>query len=283
MLTKKSIGIALAAALALGVTGVASATTINVDGVQWNTNNPLDFSANALNLLETSVSAKGDTLTGYGQVGSINGNTSFCSGCDLTFTFQYTVSALGTSGGTNPNPQVVFDGGTIQFYVSPAGTFNIFNPSTANSGTPWLTLTGHMGSRTGFSEGDGTLFSNVTGSSVANPANGSNGVGYLDVTGGPAGMYLNSNSVPDGIGGFADFLITSTFFTAGSQPTSCGAATTNLDFLCGLNYSIQGTATLNGKSVTSVPEPGEIGLLGLGLGFLGFLIRRRRKDADRKA
>lgn len=280
MLTKKSIGIALAAALALGVTGVASATVVNVDGVSWDTASPFDLTINALNLRETTVSGVGQTLYGYGQIGSINGNNNFCSGCDLTFTFTYTVKALGTSG--SGNPQAVFMGGIAQFYVSPAGTYNEANPTTASMGTPWLTLTGHTGSVTGFSttSSTGTLFSNINGT-VTNPTKGSNGIGFLDATGGPAMMYVDSHSQADGLGGFADFTLNSSFLYAPAA-TPCAATTTNLDFLCA--YPINGTANLNGKSVMrSVPEPAGIGMLGLGLGFLGLLIRRRRKEAGKKA
>lgn len=289
MLTKKSIGIALAAALALGVTGVASATIVNVDGVSWDTASPFDLNVNALNLRETEVSpAIGTpgtpgyvpaitTLYGYGQIGSINGNNNFCSGCDLTFTFTYTVKAFGTSG--SGNPQVVFDGGTAQFYVSSPGSYNEANPSSASMGTQWLTLTGHTGSVTGFSttSATGTLFSNVNGT-IANPLTGSNGIGFLDATGGPAMGFVDSRSQADGLGGFADFSFNSSFLI---QPAGgCGTTpTTNLDSVC--TYPIQGTANLIGASRLSVPEPAEIGLLGLGLGFLGFLIRRRRKEADK--
>ncbi|HET7223534.1 MAG TPA: PEP-CTERM sorting domain-containing protein [Rhodanobacteraceae bacterium] len=268
MLTKKSIGAALVCALALGASGVASATMVTVDGVSWDTASPLDLTINALNLRETSVSGIGQVLHGYGQIGSINGNNNFCSGCDLTFTFTYTVKTIGVQ-------QVVFDDGLINFYVSNPGTYDVTDPTTASLGTSWLTLTGHTGSLIGFAT-TGTLFGKVNGT-VADPTTGSSGQGFLDATGGPAMMYVDSNSQPDGLGGFADFSLNSEFQTFPAN--GCGTTpTTDLDLLC--SYPIEGTASLIGKSVTSVPEPAEIGLLGLGLGILGFLVRRRRKETD---
>src|SRR3546814_20730533 len=63
---------------------------------------PFDLTVQSLNLRENSFAAVGDILMGYGQIGSINGSNSFCTGCDLTFTFTYTVhSIIGN--------QVVFD------------------------------------------------------------------------------------------------------------------------------------------------------------------------------
>ena len=87
--------------------------------------------------------------------------------------------------------------------------------------------------------------------------------------------FLDSNSVDDGIGGFADFNLSSSFsfFPASTCPT----VTTNLDDICA--YPIQGNGSLVGRTVT-VPEPGEVGLLGLGLGVLGFFMWRRRKETD---
>lgn len=269
MFTKKSLGVALVAALALGASGVASATMINVDGVHWDSSSPFDLTIQSLNLRETSVSGVGDVLHGYGQIGSINGNNSFCSGCDLTFTFQYTVANI-------TGNQVAFNNGSFQFYVQPAGTFSFGNPGSVG-GTPWVTMSGHTAPNTAFVYPAGQLYALVNGT-VSNPTSGSTGTGLVDVTGGPAAVYLNSNSVPDGIGGFADFSLSSSFQFFPAK--GCGAPTTNLDNIC--SYPIEGNGSLVGRTAT-VPEPGEIGLLGLGLGFLGFLIQRRRKQADRKA
>lgn len=283
MLTKKTIGIAVACALALGASGAAFATPITVGGVTWDPTSGFDLNINAFNLRETSVSAVGDVLHGYGQIGSINGNNGFCvgtggAGCDLTFQFTYTVQNLGLSG--SGNPQAIFSLGSIQFYTNAAGSFNMQFPATAGPGTPWLTLTGHTGQVSGFVDGmgnpiSGQLFSNINGT-VTSPTFGSNGVGFLDATGGLAMNYVDSHTQDDGMGGFADFTINSSFLEqifggCGSTPS------TDLDNVCA--FPIQGTGNLIGKSV-QVPEPGEIGLLGLGLGALGLMLRRRRKEAQ---
>lgn len=264
MLTKKSIGIAFAAALALGASGAALATPINVDGVMWDTSSPFDLTIQSLNLRETSVANVGDTLTGYGQIGSINGENNFCAGCELTFTFSYTVQSI-------TGNQVVFNNGSFQFFTQAAGTYNFGDP-TSVVGTPWVTLSGHTAPQTGFVD-VGQLYATVTGS-VSQPGSQSSGFGLVDATGGPAMQFLDSNFWGDGIGGFADFQLQSSFsfFPA----STCPSVTTNLDNIC--TYPIQGNGSLTGRSVT-VPEPGEVGLLGLGLGVLGFFMWRRRKEA----
>lgn len=267
MLTKKSIGIAFAAALALGASGMASATMINVNGVQWDDSSPADLTIQSLNLRETSVAAVGDVLHGYGQIGSINGNNSFCNSCDLTFTFTYTVHSI-------TGNQVVFNMGSFQFYTQAAGSFNFLDP-TSVGGTPWVTLTGHTAPRTGFVDPDGQLYATVNGT-VPNPTSGSGGFGLVDATGGPAMPFLDSNFWADGIGGFADFQLTSSFQFFPTR--GCESVTTNLDNIC--TYPIEGNGSLTGRTATSVPEPGEVGLLGLGLGVLGFFMWRRRKESD---
>jgi hypothetical protein len=277
MLTKKSIGIAVVCALALGASGAALATPITVGGVTWDPASGFDLNINALNLRETSVSAVGDVLHGYGQIGSINSNNGFCvgtggAGCDLTFQFTYTVQSLGLGG--SGNPQAIFTNGTIQFYVNPKDSYNMQFPTSAGPGTPWLTLTGHTGALTGFT-GTGQLFSNINGT-VSDPTSGSNGNGYLDATGGPAMKHVDSHTISDGMGGWADFSINSSFLEQIFK--GCGSTpSTDLDNVCA--YPIQGTGNLIGSSV-KVPEPSEIGLLGLGLGALGLLLRRRRKEAQ---
>lgn len=267
MSMKKSFGIAFVTALALGASGAALATPINVNGVHWDSSSPFDLTVQSLNLRETPVAAVGDVLHGYGQIGSINGNNSFCTGCDLTFTFTYTVDSIAGN-------QVVFNMGSFQFYTQAAGTFNFGDPNSVG-GTPWLTLTGHTAPYTGFVDPNGQLYASVNGPINA-PKLGSSGFGLVDATGGPAMKYVNSNSVSDGIGGWADFSISSSFqyFPAkGCAPMP----TTGLDNVC--SYPIEGNGSLIGLTAT-VPEPSEIGLLGLGLGALALMIRRRRKEIE---
>ena len=271
MLKNKKIGIAAACALALAAwTGSTLATPVNVNGVHWDTSSPFDLTIQSLNLRETSVAAPGDVLTGYGQIGSINGTNSFCTGCDLTFTFTYTLKSANAT-------QAIFDNGSFQFYTQAAGSFSFGNPASVG-GTPWVTLTGHTAPRAGFADPNGQLYSSF-GGTVSQPTGNPSGNGFVDVTGGPAAAYLNSNTVDDGNGGFADFNLASSFsfFPA----NTCTTVTTNLDDIC--SYPIQGNGSLVGRSTIPVPEPGAVGLLGLGLAFLGFLTWRRRKESDGRA
>lgn len=271
MLMKKSIGIALACALGLGAwSGSTLATPINVNGVHWDSSSPVDLTVQSLNLRESSVSAVGDVLHGYGQIGSINGNNNFCTGCDLTFTFSYTVSSI------NGN-QVVFNDGSFQFYTQAAGTFNFVDPTSVN-GTLWATLMGHTAPQAGYVDPNGQLYATVTGT-ISQPGNQSGGFGLLDATGGPAASFLDSNSVSDGIGGFADFNLQSSF--SFFPLNSCTTVTTNLDDVC--TYPIQGNGSLTGRTAVSVPEPGPAGLLGVGLAILGLFMRRRRNEAAGRA
>lgn len=272
MLMKKSIGVALACALALGAwSGSTLATPVNVGGVVWDPASPLDLTVQALNFRESQVAGVGDVLQGYGVIGSINGSTEtqLCPSCDLTFTFQYTLKSINPIAGA---PKIVFDTGSIQFYVGADNSFNVTNPSTASLGTPWLTLTGHtFANADPLYLTDGQLFASLVGS-ASDPASGSNGFGYLDATGGQAMPYMDSNFWNTGAAyGFADFKINSAFLFDGVP--ICDTQET-----C---YPISGTGTLYGRTV--VPEPGAVGILGLGLTFLGFFARRRNKETKGRA
>jgi hypothetical protein len=267
MLKNKRITLALACALALGAwSGSALSTPVSVGGITWDPASILDLTVQAVNFRESSVSNVGDTLYGYGQIGTINGNSSsdFCvtAGCDLNFTFQYTVANIDLTG---PNPKVSFNLGSISFFVDNTGGFVVTNPDTAGVGSSWLTLGGHTAAYTGFAYTNGQLYSTILGP-IANPLNGSSGFGLLDVTGGAAAAYFDTNSKSDG----SDFSLTSGFENDGLPICDAG----------GRCYPISGTGQLKGLSTIPVPEPGTIGMLGLGLGFLGLFTWRRRKEAE---
>ncbi len=165
--------------------GSAFATPVNVNGVNWDTDDPFYLTIDSFNLRETQVANVGDVLTGYGQIGSIDGNNSFCSSCDLTFTFTYTVQSI------NGN-QVVFNAGSYQFYTQAAGSYNVANPASVG-GTPWVTLTGHTSKNATFTDDIGQLFATINGT-VADPTNGSGGLGLVDATAGPAWTFLQTST-----------------------------------------------------------------------------------------
>ncbi len=272
MLNKKSIGVALACALALGAwSGTTLAVPVNIGGVVIDSASPLDLSMDAINFRETSVAKVGDVLNGYGKIASINGTdqSTFCPGCNLNFTFQYTVSNI---GGTSTNPQVVFDLGSVNLYVDNTSSFNVLHPATAGIGTLWLRLDGHTAPFTGFTA-LGQLYSTINGP-VSNPGSQSSGFGLFDAVGGTAASYADTNTMDDG----ADFKFSSSFLTDIARGCS-STPSSDPSSLC--HYPISGTAKLIGRSPVAVPEPGPAGILGIGLAALGLLLGRRRKEAGR--
>lgn len=250
MKLKKLVG-AVAAAASLA-SGSVSAGVVNVGGVVWDTDSFFDFSAQST-LVENVATVAGQTISGYGLVTTMNTLTSssFCpSGCELTYAFSgYTLlNSLTPAVGDT----FAFSGGTLNFYVS-ASNANFLNAATFSDGTPWLTLAGADPLGVG-----STLNGSITGVSAIGAILTGEGSGFLDVVGGLAAAYFDTNSQFG-----SDFKYTSEF---GPLPSAIGDKTHI------------GTGTIAGAS-QAVPEPGILALLGLGIAGLGFA-RRNKKSAS---
>jgi len=283
----KKLLTSLAAVAAIGMSAPASAVVVG--GIDFGAMGTA-FNLNTATLAETFVNGVGQELRGYGYVTSVNGDTTYCadgtSNCALYFYFYgYTVSSFG--GG-----KVQFTGGTVDMYYGNAPAMNFLtqnsndNVAAITSLTKWTRFNGHTFADPLFGgvnatqtlNGSGTL----TGASLSQ-----SGAGLLDSNlSGTFGMasvanYMNGNSEADGLGGFADILLTSStsnsilnpFDASSTLADSCKTASQQVGDWC-----LQGT--LNTRGATNyTPEPAALSLVGLSLLAMGATARRRRKAA----
>lgn len=283
----------LLVATALGIAGNAAADPITVGGITWDPDVGADFDAGSSvweNFIDPgpdgvfgTTDDVEDTISGYGQINSINGygasafGNGFCEwGCQLTFAFGgFTINAAESDLSDPGSQHFVFDGGWVNWYVDDIATGTIMDfgdPASltmadATDGTLWLSATSHTSwdATAGYMA---ALFGN--GTSIGSGNDNGNGSGLLDIgssTYGPgvANEHFDTNTLSDqaslggGTDGFADLQFTSTFRPAG---------TTTAD-----GKTLEGDTDFTGDSV-AVPEPSSLVILGLSV--LGLARLRRR-------
>ena len=268
----KKLVSALAAAAALASGGAHAALTVG--GVTWTPGSFFDFSGQS-SLFEATTFKVGEKISGIGKISLLNGDSLVCASCELTYEFgDYTLLDLnptdydpdgagpitgaqyGFSAPTGPLDlgNFAFTGGWLRLYVDGTTPFNSLNAASARDGTLWLDLLAvdQAGSNAGT-----TLSGSLT--QLFSQGVAGRGNGLFDVVGGLAAYHIDTNTQ---IGG-RDLSFTSSF-----QPNPRGGVTPD-------GFNAFGTAEFAG---TSIPEPGMLALLGLGLVGVGFA-RRNKKQA----
>lgn len=262
----KKISKLLGAASLLVLSGGASATMWDVDGITWDSTALTDFSNFSLAIHQDINSITGE-VSGYGSISTVNstGQSVFGAvsatnpfGTELTFTFGG-FTPMGSTLLPSAGTVISYKGGDIKVFAddsNPSGGLRLSDPvvdpttltlANTSNGLLFLELKGHV-------LPDGSVFDGTTNAF----GNVLSGGGLLDVIGGDAMTIFQTKTKPDGFGGFADYSFTNSFtqFPSGSL----GLA--------------NGTGNFNSKSLTQVPEPTILGLLGAGL--FGFAALRRK-------
>ncbi|CAH9019565.1 hypothetical protein [Candidatus Nitrosacidococcus sp. I8] len=223
---KKYRAVIFIASLSLLPLGFASAFLINVSGKTLNIPDG-EFSLPDISFYSYDHPVNsGDTFSGNSSQ-TIPSSSPLCDGCFLNFSFDFNNYVLSPDSNINDD---FFSGGTFNIYISIDG-----DPEQL-----FLSGEGHVD--------DDNYTLEVENIAAQGP---SSGVGYLDITGGIAENYFDTNHFLDGS-----------------------------DIKFDLNNVESGTNILTGdvtftafaaNSSPSIPEPNSLSLMGLSLFIIGFI------------
>jgi len=248
-----------ASSIALAFTATP-ASALTVDGITWDPNSVVDFTTTGVIWEESPSLVIGSTVQGFGSFNLFNGaDTATYGGGTNLLTFAFNVELTDYTA-INATSGFFEYTGSVDVYSTLTSVYSPTNTSAAElatqtyanatSGTSFLTTTLTDADLTGI------------GLNFANPASASGtGNGWLDVTGGSAATYFDTNTQTDPNFNDADFTFSSSFNAAPNQHP--------------VGYPTTGTVTVTGDSI-NVPEPTTIALLGLGL--LGLGARKRKQS-----
>lgn len=260
--------LAFSAALAATMSS-GGASAMIVGGVDFGSTGSLSHIETGT-LAQTLITGNGQTLTGYGEITTINGLTNYAGADKLYYVFTYTSQNFSPS-------TVEFVDGVVKVYKGLE--FNLSDQSSAQNLTdiqaldPWVQFNGHA-NLGGIATPSAELFAfgTLSGGVFLNVG----GTGLLDVdTSGAFGLpsvadLLDGNGIPDNAGGLADLTvgtISTNLALNQNDPACTGAAG---------EWCLAGSGNFQGIAA-AVPIPATLLLFGSGiLSTLGLGLRSRR-------